>query len=257
MKKIKIKAPCKINLNLKITGTLEGNFHALESIMQTVNLCDYLTLVKIESGIKLDGTKKDVLAYDETNIVYKAAKLFFETSKINKGVEIYVEKNIPLAAGLAGGSTDAAGCLYGLNKLFDEPLSQEGLLELCEKLGSDLNFCLIGGRALVKGRGEKIEPLKFEPFDLTIVKPKSLGISAKEAYQEFDKKEGSSNMDNDLEWALLSKYKELQYLNSLGLTMSGSGSAYFKTGEFNKNLDPDMYEIYKDLKAVPYGVCEV
>ncbi|MBE7706546.1 MAG: 4-(cytidine 5'-diphospho)-2-C-methyl-D-erythritol kinase [Cyanobacteria bacterium SIG30] len=261
MKKVKISAPCKINLNLKIKGILENGFHEIESIMQTVDLFDYLTIEKCELdslnnqkfNVFLDGTKKEILSYGESNIVYKASKLFFETTGIEASIKIFIEKNIPISAGLAGGSTDAAGVLYGLNELFNKPLNERDLLDLCEKLGSDLNFCLLGGRALVKGRGEVIEKLDFEPFNLTIVKPKNLSISAKEAYQKFDISKGVSNLDNDLEWALLPFYKELQYLNSLGLKMSGSGSAYFKIGDFDYEFN-SSFEVFKNLNAIPDGV---
>ena len=189
--KIKIQCPAKINLTLKITGKRDDGFHNLDSIMQTISLFDYLT-ISVEKSDKteiiLSGTS-DEIPYNEKNLVYKAAKLFLDTSKIDSyKISIYIEKNIPVAAGLAGGSTDGAGTLYGLNKIFDEPLSRKQLHELCAKLGSDLNLCLEGGRQKTSGRGEILEPLQFEEFDVSLIKPINLGISAKEAYTKFGEK---------------------------------------------------------------------
>ena len=190
MRTIKIKCPAKINLNLKITGRRDDGFHNIESIMQTINLFDYLTITVEdfnENKIILSGNSNEI-PYDERNLVYKAAKLFLEKTGItNKKISINIEKNIPVAAGLAGGSTDAAGTIFGLNKIFNL-LSETQMHELCSKLGSDLNVCLKGGRILAKGRGEIIEPLKFEEFILSLIKPLNLGISAKEAYTKFSEK---------------------------------------------------------------------
>ncbi len=191
MQTIKIQCPAKINLNLKIIGKLPNGFHEIESVMQTISLYDYLTISvenSFETKIVLSGNSNEI-PYDETNLVYKAAKLFLETVNIqNKKISIYIEKNIPVAAGLAGGSTDGAGTLYGLNKLFDEKLNEKTLGELCAKLGSDLNVCLKGGRILAQGRGEITTSLEFEEFDVSLIKPLNLGISAKEAYTKYSQK---------------------------------------------------------------------
>ena len=187
---IKIQCPAKINLTLKVTGKRDDGFHNIESVMQTIDLFDYLTISAEKSDkteIILSGTS-DEIPYNEKNLVYKAAKLLLdETGKCCK-VTCHIEKNIPVAAGLAGGSTDAAGMLYGLNKLLGKPLDDEGLNDLCAKLGSDLNFCLKGGRQLAKGRGEILEELPFEEFEVALIKPIDLGISAKEAYTKFAEK---------------------------------------------------------------------
>ena len=127
MRKIKVQCPAKINLSLKVTGKRPDGFHNIESIMQTINLYDYITIsIEPDEGlnIHLSGTS-DEIPYDESNLVYKAVKLFFAQLEFSDEyrVNIHIEKNIPVAAGLAGGSTDAAGTLFGLNKLFKEPLS--------------------------------------------------------------------------------------------------------------------------------------
>ena len=262
MKQIKIQCPAKINLSLKVLNKREDGFHNIESIMQTINLFDYLTIKLFdndETEILLSGNNTEI-PYNEKNLVYKAAKLFFNFTKIdNKKVDIYIDKNIPISAGLAGGSTDAAGTLYGLNKLLDEPLTIEELHKLCASLGSDLNVCLQGGRILCKGRGEIIEPQEFEEFKLSLIKPINIGISAKEAYTKFSAKKekntlGRDNFVNDLEWAILDDYKELQYIKQTypKAIMTGSGSTYFVIDEtFNNEKD---YWTANNLKTIDYGV---
>lgn len=258
--KIKIKTPAKINLNLKVHRVGENGFHPINSIMQSVNLFDYLTIELLENStnISVSGNRPQ-LPYDEKNIAHKAAKLYFETLNKNFGVKIYIEKNIPISAGLAGGSTNAAGVIYGLNKLLDEPFPLEILHQMCAKLGSDLNFCLVGGKCRCLGRGEIIQQMEFEDLNLTLIKPKNLGISAKEAYQRFDELKVPSNLPNDLEFALLPHYNELSALRNMGFQMSGSGPTFFILEE---KLPDDLiknkrdYEIFEGLKAIPYGVLE-
>ena len=282
MLSVKIQCPAKINLTLKVLGRRPDGFHNIESVMQTISLYDYLT-INVEPyedlQIELSGNSNDI-PYNEKNLVYKAAKLFCEELAIshrplrervefvneqseftNSGegykISIYIEKNIPVAAGLAGGSTDAAGTLFGLNEIFERPLTQEKLHELCAKLGSDLNVCLMGGRVLSKGRGEIVEPLGFEPFNLSLIKPENLGISAKEAYQKFAQKEKNSERNqyvNDLEWAIIDDYNELQEIKSKypNAVMSGSGSTYYIINDTFQNQKG--YWISNNLFAVEFGV---
>jgi len=261
MKKIKIKCPAKINLDLKVSPlNKETGFHEIKSIMQSISLFDYLTInLTSAKEIKLSGTSNEI-PYDENNLCYKASELFFKNIKYDYGCEIYIEKNIPIAAGLAGGSTDAMGVLYGLNKLFNQPLDEIQLNNLAITLGSDLNFCFVGGTKLCCGRGEKITELPFEDFILSLIKPKNFGISAKCAYLAFDELKTTSNMKNDLEFALLQtgKYPELEYLTSLGLQMSGSGPTYFLKGKnIDFLIDKNKYLIINDLHSINHGVIEV
>ena len=262
--KIKIQCPAKINLTLKITGKREDGFHNLDSIMQTISLFDFLTITVEPSDkteILLSGTS-DEIPYNEKNLVYKAAELFL--SQLNNNcykISVHIEKHIPIAAGLAGGSTDATGTLYGLNKLLKEPLTRKQLHELCSQLGSDLNLCLEGGRQKTSGRGEILEPMTFEEFDVSLIKPVDLGISAKEAYTKFSEKVQKesltrSNFVNDLEWAVIDDYKELQHIKEKypNSVMSGSGSTYFViNGKFE---DEKGYWVKNNLKSIPYGVIE-
>ncbi len=209
---ITIQCPAKINLTLKVTGKRPDGFHNIESIMQTISLYDYLTIniePTDETEIILSGNSTEI-PYNEKNLVYKAVKLFPMSPH---KVKIHIEKNIPVSAGLAGGSTDCAGTLFGLNELLGKPLSKEELHKLCAQLGSDLNFCLEGGRQMTKGRGEILEQLPFENFDVSLIKPNDLGISAKEAYTKFSVKlhsstpnfssQGRETYFNDLEWAVI------------------------------------------------------
>ena len=264
MPEIKVKCPAKINLTLKITGKRPDGFHNIESIMQTINLFDILT-IKLEKSdsfcINLEGNSNEI-PYDEKNIVYKAIKLYFENLPEKYHINVYIDKNIPVAAGLAGGSTDAAGVLFGINKLLNEQFSKSKLHEICAKLGSDLNFCLEGGRQMTSGRGEILNPLQFEEFNLSLIKPQAIGISAKEAYLKFSDKlqngcAGREDFINDLEWGLIENYPELKKIKNIypKSIMSGSGSTYYI---INDTFSPiEGYWIKNNLRAIPYGVTEI
>lgn len=262
MKNIVVQCPAKINLNLKIINKRPDSFHNIESIMQTISLFDYLK-IEIYSNDNLEillSGNSDSIPYDETNLVYKAADIFFKTLKIdNIKVKIHIDKNIPVAAGLAGGSTDAAGTIYGLNKLFNNPLNEKEMHKLCAKLGSDLNVCLKGGTVKSQGRGEIIEQMPFRKFNLSLIKPLNLGISAKEAYTKFSSKEKDEkrkNYLNDLEWAIIDDYKELSLIKNKypDSMMTGSGSTYFIiNGSFE---DLDGYWVCNDLVSINEGVKE-
>lgn len=287
MREIKVKAPAKINLTLEVLGKREDGFHNIQSIMQTIDLFDYLTIKINESDnfeINLSGTS-DEIPYDETNLAHKAAALFYEAINpstfrpFNLSTSIHIEKNIPVAAGLAGGSADAAGVLFGLNKLFNDVLAKNELHELCAKLGSDLNFCLEGGCKLATGRGEILETLPSKEFPVGLIKPQLIGISAKEAYTKFAALEHKPNLNatlkvtellnsndfsaeklekllhNDLEAAVIGDYKTLQIIKKLypKAIMSGSGSAFFTICENLVNSD-DIFWSKTGLKSTASGV---
>ncbi len=259
MDKIKVKCPAKINLDLKVINKRPDGFHNIESTMAVINLYDYLTISVQESDkteIVLSGSSKEI-PYDKTNLIYKAAELFLSDSKIqNKKIEIYAQKNIPISAGLAGGSTDAAGTLYGLNKLFKQFSTQE-LHKMCAQLGSDLNVCLAGGILKTSGRGEIVVPAEFEELNISLIKPNSLGISAKEAYTKFGLKQKTpdrQNYVNDLEWAVIDDYKELQYIKNKypKAIMTGSGSAFYM---INGNFENEKgFTVINGLKTINHGV---
>lgn len=265
MQSIKVCCPAKINLNLKVVNKRPDGFHNIDSVMQTIDLYDYLTISIKNSEkltINLSGNNPEI-PYDNRNLVYKATELFFSSPKIlPKEVTIDIDKNIPIAAGLAGGSTDAAGTLYGLNKLLGEIYSTQELHNLCAKLGSDLNVCLTGGCLKTSGRGEIIVPAPYAEYNVRLIKPIGLGISAKEAYTKFSSKmaEGEDvelreNFANDLEWAIINDYLILEEIKSKYKTavMTGSGSTYFSLKE---DFTPqDGFWVNNNLHTIEYGVC--
>lgn len=276
---IKIKTPAKLNLTLEVVNRRPDGFHNIQSVMQLIDLYDYLTISADigENTISLSGTS-DEIPYDEKNLVYKAAKLFFEKTKISGyKINIFIEKNIPISAGLAGGSTNGAGTIYGLNKLYNNPLSVEQMHELCGSLGSDLNVCLEGGCILATARGEVIQKLPFRKYGVSLIKPINLGISAKEAYTKYSELKNKPKYDmtskmidsikigtdlsqflyNDLETAVFDDYKELQKIKLIypNAIMSGSGSTYFI---LNQNVEPlEGYWIKTGLNFIPDGVSEM
>ena len=281
MKEIKIKCPAKINLTLEIVNKRDDGFHNIKSIMQAINLYDYL-VIKVEPSetleIKLSGNSNEI-PYDNTNLVYKAAKLFLDRAGLKKYlVDINIEKNIPVSAGLGGGSTDAAGTIYGLNKIFSDIFTLKTLHEMCSSLGSDLNVCLTGGCNLATSRGEVIKSLPCANYNLTLIKPKNLGISAKEAYTRYSAKKNKPKYNrtenmmialldgvsinpylyNDLEYAIFDDYEELQKIKKAypDSIMTGSGSTYFILKNLSNPLLDDNYNFINNLNFISDGVSE-
>jgi 4-diphosphocytidyl-2-C-methyl-D-erythritol kinase len=181
------KSPCKVNLLLNILGQRADAFHELETIMQPVNFCDDLIFDRRKNGIQLSCNDPN-LPTDSRNLVFRAAEIFLTTSKIGDGVKIFLEKKIPLAAGLGGGSGNAAATLLGMNELFVSPLPLEALVNIAESLGSDVPFFLQNKPALATGRGEKIQSLEnFSALNgkaFLLIHP-GFGISTPWAYQNL------------------------------------------------------------------------
>ena len=180
-------SPCKINLLLNILGRRADGFHELETVMHPVRLCDELTFESTRAGVTLTCSDP-ALAVDATNLVHRAAMSFLTAARLSQGVRIHLEKRIPMAAGLGGGSGDAATTLLGLNELFDSPLAAARLHELAAALGSDIPFFLQSQPALATGRGERVQPLDFFPvfqdFFLLLIHP-GFGIATAWAYQQL------------------------------------------------------------------------
>lgn len=255
MNSIILKGRAKINLTLDVVGKRENGYHDLEMIMQTVNLYDTIYIRKTKvPGVRLKSNYS-WLPTNEKNIAYRAAELFFEESGIRGGVAIEITKRIPVAAGLAGGSTDAAATLVGLNRLYETGYSKEKLMEMGLKLGADVPFCIARGTMLAEGIGEELTPLVPMPTTyVVLVKPsfsastavvyKSLDINnikkhpdtqrVIKALEEGNVKEIAENMSNVLEEVTISMYPEIEDIKegfrkngALGTMMSGSGSTVF------------------------------
>jgi len=178
------KSYAKINLTLDVLGKLPNGYHEVKMIMQSVNLFDLVIVDKVPHGIHISTNCKFIPRNDK-NIAYKAANLFFEKTGIKGGAKILIHKNIPVSAGLAGGSGNAAAVLCALNMLYGMPLSNE-IYDIALTLGADVPYCIDGGTCLAEGIGEKLTPLSPLPqFPVILVKP-SVSISTAEIYKKID-----------------------------------------------------------------------
>jgi len=258
------KSPCKVNLILNILGKRADGFHELETVMHPVPVFDRLTFDRVTRGFHLTCSDP-TLPTDAGNLVHRAATLFFQKTEIRDGVRIHLEKKIPLAAGLGGGSGNAATTLLGLNEIFGKPLSVKALQDIAAALGSDIPFFLQTKPGLGTGRGEKIHPLDFFPAlkgaAILLIHP-GFGISTPWAYQNLarfpnalngtpgraqklisllqtaDLRTAGAEFYNSLEAPALEKYPLLalfqEFLRENGAAatlMSGSGSTTFALAE--------------------------
>ena len=176
------KAPAKINLTLDVLYKRPDNYHEVEMVMTTVDLADRIGLESRGDGLIKIISADRYVPDDHRNFAYQAAQLIKDTYGIKHGVNIYIEKEIPIAAGLAGGSSDAAATLRGLNTLWNLNLSIDELAELGAKIGSDVSFCVYGGTALATGRGEKIEHISAPPTCFVVLAKPKIGVSTAEVY---------------------------------------------------------------------------
>lgn len=193
---IQLNAYAKINLGLDVVRRLENGYHEVRMIMQTVDLHDSLTFRKTESGIrlKIEGSK---LPADDSNLVCKAARLMFETYGLEGGVDITLTKRIPIAAGMAGGSTDAAAAFRGINELFAAGATQEDLKRLGVKIGADVPYCIMGGTALSEGIGEILTPLPAPPQCHVLIAKPDIDVSTAFVYQNLHADTLKSHPDID------------------------------------------------------------
>ena len=182
--RIKLKACAKLNLCLDVIGTRQDGYHLLESVMQSISLSDSVIISKKKSGIKVKCSKLNI--EQEKNIAYKAAKIFFDETGIDRGAKIKINKKIPDKAGMGGGSADAAAVLVGLNKLYKTKLSESELCKIGEKIGADVPFCVSGGTQLVRGIGEVLTRLDDCPNCHFVIVKGNEGVSTKEAYEDLD-----------------------------------------------------------------------
>lgn len=187
MHTITVKAPAKINLTLDVLHKRSDGYHEVEMVMTTIDLADHihLTPANDHDNIVLECTASFV-PNDQRNLVYQVAQLLKQRYNIDQGVEIRIDKHIPVAAGLAGGSSDAAATIKGLNRLWQLGLSVQEMAALGAELGSDIPFCVYGGTALARGRGELITPLPAPPpFWVVLAKP-PIGVSTGNVYGKLD-----------------------------------------------------------------------
>ena len=205
--KITLKAPAKINLYLDVGARRPDGYHDIKSIMHTVDLCDTVTVDTDCDGICLTCSDAS-LPTGRENLAYKAAEVFFAKSGINAAARIHIEKKIPVCGGLAGGSTDAAAVLKGLNEAFGYPLDADTLMHLGAALGADIPFCINGGCALCEGIGDRLTNLSPISGIFCVIAKGGEGVCTAEAYADIDSKFGGSlNQDFGNFAAVLSAVK--------------------------------------------------
>ena len=275
-----IPSPAKINLSLWIKGKRTDGYHELITVMHTINLYDILHFLPSDR-LELHIEGNQTLPLGSSNLIIKACRLFREKTGINPKVKIKLEKNIPIGAGLGGGSSNAANTLKALNTLYGNPLSEKELFELAENLGSDVPFFLKGGLAVAWGRGEKLKFYSPANFKLLLIYP-LFSCSTIEVYQKLppikrnisledaekliisplingNLKEVMENAENDLEKSesecvkkVLKIKEELKELGIEKSLMSGSGSSIFSldTGNLNPDLLKNKHWWFKFLSAI-------
>ena len=198
MDKMRLEARAKINLGLDICGRLDNGYHIVKMIMQTVDIYDVLEFKKRkEPDIILSVDSSDTLGDIANNLIFRAAKLMVEHYSIKEGIEISLKKNIPVAAGMAGGSTDAAATMLAMNEIFELGQTKEQLMELAVGLGADIPFCIMGGTALAEGIGEKLTRLPAPPKAYLLIAKPPVMVSTKDVYERLDAKEIESHPDID------------------------------------------------------------
>lgn len=261
----------KINLALDVLYKRDDGYHEINTIMQQINLKDTIKLKDIKEGIIIESNQKGV-PLDNTNLVYKAWEEIVKKTGVNRGIHIVIDKNIPIAAGLAGGSSNAAATMKGLNTLWGLNLSQEELMEIGVNIGADVPFCILGGTAYAQGIGEKLTPLNefsnklvlLANIDVSIPTAyvyESLNLDAKDNKIDINKlieyiqKDNlpllAQNMFNVMEQVVVSKYPILEEIKrtmmvhgALGSLMSGSGPTVF--GLFDN--ESKLYSCKKELE---------
>ncbi len=186
MDSIRLKARAKINLSLDVLGKREDGYHDVRMVMQTIGIYDRLIITKIpEDEIRIQSNLF-YLPINENNLIYKAAKLLKDEFGFSGGVDVNLNKFIPVAAGMAGGSTDAASTLFGINKIYELGLSQNKLMELGVQIGADVPYCIMRGTALAEGIGEQLSRLKPVPHMWIVVAKPPINISTKLVYEQLD-----------------------------------------------------------------------
>ena len=279
MRVLKTKAYGKLNLYLHITGVRPDGYHCLQTVFQTVSLHDQVSIILHNRGGISLRTNRPYLPVDERNLGYKAAQQFFAAAKIeNRGLYINIKKSIPVGAGMAGGSTDAAAVLRLLNRAYHAPLSQEMLEHVGAELGADVPFCLRGGTVYAEGIGEQLHTIEdLPPCWIVICKPR-VSVSTKTAYRLLDQdtqpriqdvtgflaclasgdlRQIAEQMGNDFERPIIGQYPLIEEVRqnmlaqgAIGARMTGSGSAVFGIFEDGGQAQKARSRLRKQYKDV-------
>ncbi|WP_163071316.1 4-(cytidine 5'-diphospho)-2-C-methyl-D-erythritol kinase [Priestia flexa] len=208
--KLMVKAPAKINLSLDVLHKRTDGYHEVKMVMTTIDLADRIELSEREDGRIVIYSHNRFVPDDQRNLAYQAAQLLKKRCKVDKGVNILIDKQIPVAAGLAGGSSDAAATLRGLNQLWDLGLSLDMLAELGAEIGSDVSFCVYGGTALATGRGEVIEHIEAPPNCWVILAKPEIGVSTADVYRNLKVQNVSHpNVEGMIEAIEAGNYREM------------------------------------------------
>ena len=266
-----VNAPAKINLILDITGKLENGYHSIKTVMQTLELCDTITVSRANTGITISCNNPNI-PLNEKNIAFKAAEKMMELYKIPCGVKININKKIPVAAGLAGGSTDCAAVLCAMNEVFSLGIDDITLKQIGTELGADVPFCIQKGTVLCEGIGEILTPLKPYPEKTVLLVKPDFGVSTQWVYKNLDLNiithpytdafidEYSNNIQNSykymgnvLEQVTASEYAEIDIIKNKMLElgaefsmMSGSGPTVFGLFKSEAAAKP-CFEYFKNM----------
>lgn len=275
---VEMVANAKVNLSLDVVRRREDNYHDLEMIMQEIDLADKIFIKEIDVDEIRVLCNRDDIPTDETNIVYKISYTIKNRFNIDKGLEIKIDKNIPIAAGLGGGSADAAATIKGINKLWNLNMSEQDMIDISKPLGADIPFCIIGGTAVARGIGDKLTKISGLKETMILLVNPEIGVSTKFVYQSLnldviekrpdtgklvdaiqanDLNYIANNMVNVLEtvtikeYPLIDKIKEemIQY-GAIGSLMSGSGSTVFGIFDDESAIDNAEKEFRKQYNLV-------
>ncbi|MBR1476527.1 MAG: 4-(cytidine 5'-diphospho)-2-C-methyl-D-erythritol kinase [Lachnospiraceae bacterium] len=255
MEKTELKAYAKINLALDVTGRRDDGYHLVKMVMQTVDIADDISFEKTDDGEITITTDSGELATDKSNLIYKACELLMSDFSVKGGIRVKLSKHIPIAAGMAGGSTDAAAALKAVNMLYELKLDDERLKEYGLRIGADVPYCIMGGTVLAEGIGEKLTKQKNVPEAVVLVAKPDINVSTKYVYEHLDAlsdyphpdveavinaiNEGSLegialNMGNVLEQVTIPRHPVVQDIKdimkgdgAIGSMMSGSGPSVF------------------------------
>ena len=263
MESLRLKARAKINLGLDVVGRRDNGYHDVRMIMQTVGIYDRMVITRIPENEARIRTNLGFLPVNENNLIYKAYKLMQDTYHFDGGIDVDLRKFIPVSAGMAGGSTDAASTLFAINKLFSLGQNLKQLMNLSVNLGADVPYCLLRGTALAEGIGEQLTSLKPMPNCYIIIAKPPISVSTKLVYEKLDSDEIdiihpdidgimrgleagdlyeiASKMGNVLEQVTIPMYpvidkikQDIMECGALNAMMSGSGPTVFGLFEDEK-----------------------